>query len=259
MTRSGMVRRRVLVLLAGGICALPLAGCDALGHNFPAYRYRLTVEVDTPEGLRTGSSVIEVHTSVASDYSIPTPGVVGYRVRGEAVAVDLGPRGDLFALLRTENDLDWPGYIMFRMARGLPHAHVQGGKYDRNRNFQAQFAAMLENRDLVALPSKFPSPPFPKGMVARPLLVGFKDIADPKSVERLDPDDLAITYGEGVRLRRITVQLTDDPVTTGIVRMLPWLPKQRGSLFPIPVGKSLKDLPVGALITEGDFKRGDAR
>ena len=30
----------------------------------PDYRYRLTVEVETPEGLRSGSSVIEVKQSM---------------------------------------------------------------------------------------------------------------------------------------------------------------------------------------------------
>lgn len=56
------MNRRVTLgsLLALG--TLALAGC---GDPTPTYRYRLTVEVNTPEGLRTGSSVIEVETSVA--------------------------------------------------------------------------------------------------------------------------------------------------------------------------------------------------
>ena len=55
------------------------------------------------------------------------------------------------------------------------------------------------------------------------MLVTFEYLADPTSVRRVDPDDLASTFGEGVSLKRITVQVTDDPVTTGIEKRLVWL------------------------------------
>ena len=41
--------------------AFVLGGCSLTeSDKTPDYRYRLTVEVDTPEGLKIGSSVIEV-------------------------------------------------------------------------------------------------------------------------------------------------------------------------------------------------------
>ena len=51
----------------------------------------------------------------------------------------------------------------------------------------------------------------------------FRDIRDLKSVEKVDPDNLAASFGKGVTLKRITVQLTEDPVTTDIGKRLPWL------------------------------------
>ena len=39
---------------------------------------------------------------------------------------------------------------------------------------------------------------------------------DPKSVKPVDPDDLAAAFGEGVSLKDITVEITDDPVTWGM-------------------------------------------
>ncbi|MCC6479158.1 MAG: hypothetical protein IT552_08115, partial [Sphingomonadaceae bacterium] len=51
---------------------------------------------------------------------------------------------------------------------------------------------------------------------AYPMLVTFKDLADPTSVEQVDPDDLAASFGRGYRLKSITVQVTDAPVTVGI-------------------------------------------
>ena len=47
------------------------------------------------------------------------------------------------------------------------------------------------------------------------MFVRFADIADPKSVERIDP--------QAAGVRRITVETTRDPVTTGIVKRLGWL------------------------------------
>ena len=76
-------------------------------------------------------------------------------------------------------------------------------------------------------------------------LVTFGDLDDPTSVEEVDPDDLAATFGEGVSLKRITVQMTDDLVTTGIEERLGWLGKIR------EMNLSLEDFPEGFPV--GDF------
>lgn len=55
------------------------------------------------------------------------------------------------------------------------------------------------------------------------MLVTFGDLADPTTMAEVDPDDLTKTFGEAVSLKRITVQITDDPVTTGIEMRLGWL------------------------------------
>ena len=49
MMHQTINRRAVVAWLAGGIGGLALAGCDAQGQVLPTYRYRLTVEVETPE------------------------------------------------------------------------------------------------------------------------------------------------------------------------------------------------------------------
>ncbi len=88
------------------ITAIPLAACS---RQLATYRYRMTVEIDTPQGVRTGSSVIEVATSQGS--GVPNRNL-GYRVRGEAVAVDLPARQTVFALLRIDQD-GWGGAEAF--------------------------------------------------------------------------------------------------------------------------------------------------
>ena len=56
-----------------------------------------------------------------------------------------------------------------------------------------------------------------------PLLVRFLDIHDPRTIKKVDPESLAVSFGSGVVLKRITLQVTDDPVTSGIANKIPWL------------------------------------
>ncbi|MDJ0979954.1 MAG: hypothetical protein QNI87_15620, partial [Erythrobacter sp.] len=71
--------------------------------------------------------------------------------------------------------------------------------------------------------------------------------------ERVDPDDLSASFGEGVELQRITVELTDEPVTTGIEERLGWLGEYpEPSLRP---GHDLKDYSLPATLRHGDFLR----
>ncbi|MEX2492944.1 MAG: hypothetical protein WD425_14410, partial [Nitrospirales bacterium] len=56
-----------------------------------------------------------------------------------------------------------------------------------------------------------------------PLLVTFTDITDPTTVKQVDPDNLAATFGPGVSLKRITLEITDESVTEGKVeQVLGW-------------------------------------
>jgi hypothetical protein len=54
-----------------------------------------------------------------------------------------------------------------------------------------------------------------------PMLVRFRDSKDPKTIEIVRPDELFRFFGNGVSLRRVTIEMTDDPITTGIEGLLP--------------------------------------
>jgi hypothetical protein len=64
-----------------------------------------------------------------------------------------------------------------------------------------------------------------------PQLVHFRDVRDPKSVAAVDPAHLDAAFGPGVRLKRITVQVTGDPVTRGIEGRLPKPPYIRSFVY----------------------------
>lgn len=243
-------------MMLGGVAALVLVGvtgCGGGATRFPDYRYRLTVEVDTPEGVRSGLSVIEVQTYDTGSHSIPTPNSLVKRMTGEAVAVDLPDGKTLFALLRSDRNVDWAKGVMSSI---IADREVPSGEGDP---FPRRFAVMLERKDLYQLPRQFPDPlPYldkSDAPTAYPMLVTFKEISDPTTVEKVDPDDLAATFGKGYALKRITVQRTNDPVTTGIERRFLWWNLYRKRFFDGSEtgAEDMTQSQLAAHITSGSF------
>lgn len=198
-----MARRGVLGLMAGGMTAL-LSGCGVFGGN--SYRFKMTVEVDTPQGLRKGSSVYEV-TARSKAGLDPSGKVREKTLRGEAVAVDLPGGKTLFALLKTVNPMREDLALMSMAA--LDPAF---------KNDWVESAARIRNEDGIRSPAWIAASNYP-------LLVTFGNLSDPKSVARVDPVNLTTSFGPGVRLKGISVEVTDGAVTIGIERRLGWLPK----------------------------------
>ena len=232
------------------LAGLGVSGCAFAEDEAPDYRFRLTVEVETPVGLKSGSSVIEVQQTLVRAGSSPANQAVERRVRGEAVAVDLPGGMTLFALLRAKNNVDWATLVFPKLApqrKGEP--------------FVEQLDNVLEVTGTQVLPRKWPPRLYVPESEAYPLLVTFEDQADPTTVAEVDPDDLSASFGKGVRLKRLTVELTDDPVTTGIDRRLPWMSAYRAKWFN---GRStvVEDLTTGELtahLSAGSFSTEYAR
>lgn len=64
------------------------------------------------------------------------------------------------------------------------------------------------------------------GIVPRdlyPTLVCFGDPLISRTVEEVDPDNLSASIGKDCILRKITIELTDDKVSKGLSKKLPWL------------------------------------
>lgn len=248
------MRRRDLIG-AMVACSL-LAACDSepgtsgmteRGYFFPAHRFRLTAEVQTPEGVRRGSSVIQVRWSISS-----------YEIDGEAAAVDLPDGQTLFVLLRSEAEesADWAGLASTWVPQNirdtwvLPNPENDAGQIDKGKYFWGHVA---EYRGTVPVPR---TRKMPWGAIDNyPYFVRFKDISDPSSIEMVDPDNLAASFGPGYRLNSLTATFTDDPVSSTLQSRLPWLKK-----YPEP---RLEKLPSGGTasptfaqkISHGDFQR----
>ena len=267
-----MTPRLYLFSFAAALAALITSVCgDAAGKRYPDYRYRLTVEVETPEGIRSGSSVIEVITKVSSKYSIPNAGSVISRVKGEAVTVDLGKRGVLFALLRSEYDEDWASRAVWRVTNLTTYQEAKAAREalgdDEANLSDIQFGMNMER--VLSLKGRRDLPRYVDNGMTRgtvrneggelpsgyPILVTFKDTNIPETVQMVDPDDFGTRFGKGVRLKSITVERTEDEVTRGIEKRLTWLKavgETRGTLIPNPP-RYLKDTKPIQLVSPSNF------
>lgn len=179
---------------------LSLAGCNLFGFRSWAWHQKLTITVMTPDGPRTGSAVSAVTFELPPKWwgVGDSAGSSTHSLRDEAVVVDLGDTASgpryLFALLK--------GYSIATAREAfLPRTKPE------NREMATAVYDKLETlRATTDLPRKL-----------YPLLVTFDDINDPASVKRVDPDDLAATFGVGYALTSISLAITDEPVTKGKV------------------------------------------
>lgn len=208
-------------------------------------RYRLTLEAEVNGKRLIGSGIVEVTYAKAA--GILSPGEYGAHVRGEAVILDLGARGLLFALLRAGQDSrSGPDYIVLR-AFNLP-----GGALPRPAEDGIRQVARLSGK--VELP-----------LTSLPLLVRFRDVNDPLTVEKVDPLDLAASFGAGVRLTTATLEIVSsrsvpmswiepegEPITTGIVGRLPWLVRIQSN---IDGTFSTSSNRLSNVLHSGDFER----
>jgi hypothetical protein len=220
------MNRRALLMAAGCIgLALSLAACEQTVE----YRYRLAIEFDTPDGVKSALSVIRVTRGLASALH-PLKGVIGptWKLQGDAVFVDLGLGKNAIALL-THGAKGGSGdgiKTIWVSAYGYPSLNedVWSGR--------VKVSGLRElARDDV------------------PTIITFTDIADPATAKvifatdyhqrcmdkaRTMPncqtenfpvpiDEIAGTLGAGYAFRRATVELVpnDTPVTRGIEDRIP--------------------------------------
>ena len=171
------------------------------------WRYRITVEVETPEGLKTGSAVREISNSASSVKILDFPEQGNpAKEHGEAVVVDLGERGVFFALISDRSD-----HELYEAFPTRGETTVEGIKHF-NR-LKPGMKAELKNKRYW------------------PKMVTFTDMDDPKTVQVAyyarptgpllsDPldieDNMPALFGEGVALKKITIEITDKPVTKGM-------------------------------------------
>jgi hypothetical protein len=203
-----MVRLRI-VLAKAPLCVVALLLLSACGST--TIRYRLTLQVDIDGVAHMGSGVIETEWTYYPKWlqGLTTPWRV--EIHGEAVVVDLGSRGLLFALLTGPAAYDH-GHPQ-RINPTNPQAVLRYFNYTgRDGLTQESLDGLARRRDIIDIP-----------ISGLPMLVRFGDIRDPGTMVQVNPDDLARYFGPDARLVRATLAITDSPVSRGIEDRLSWL------------------------------------
>jgi len=175
----------------GILAALAVALYLGVTFAFPSYthRYRLTIDIDTPEGVRSGSSVIEV-TRRDVRWILIAQGRYTFDVRGEAVLVDLGANRNVVALLGHGSTAECVDQLT-----SLPIEAYGYYKWDEDAwTHPTKMRGAVELKPALV-----------------PTLVTISDISDPKTVQVVYGVDLQeIRVGGGLQtVPRVTVDQID--------------------------------------------------
>jgi hypothetical protein len=194
------------------------------------WHQKMTVEVEAGGKIYSGSSTTEIKVKFFPRI-FPQAGRSHASQRGEAVVVKLPGDRYLFAVLKYGEDLAMRVFDEF-----LP-----GRYYSKEA-----IAAIPSLRGDVEIPFQY-----------LPLLVTFDDINDPSSVKKVQPGDFEKHFGSGVRLKRITLEVNDEPVTRGkMFKVLKWIMQHSGYLS----GKKVVDNLKGEKnLTIGSFVKGSMK
>lgn len=186
--------RRLLII---PLITAALAGCNPFDRG-SSWHQRLVLEVETPDSVISGGSVVEVRVWKRRVPGQPGIGM-GTDITGEASFVEVAPGRYLFALIGSAS----PRELAFRLFFPEPAPDT----FER-----AELLGNMQGETRVVPAELYP------------LLVTFTDIADPASVRQVDPNNLANTFGEGVQLNRVILEITDEKVTAGQMdNLLGWL------------------------------------
>jgi hypothetical protein len=191
------------------LIALLVVGSSLAACNQPVeVRYRITVEVNDRGTIRSGSSV---WSFALAKSLLPLASKYNYRFRGEAVAVKIPGRGTLFALV--DSGAMYPENLFGDLRRPTINPPQFPDRVEDLRHIKRMDGA-TEALNCVN--------PAWIGIIC-PKLIRFRNIEDPRTIKVVSPRNLAEYFGNGVSLRKITVRITNDSVTTGITKVLPWL------------------------------------
>jgi hypothetical protein len=210
------------------------------------YRYKLTLSVDTPEGVKTGSNVVELNYF---SVHFPAQGAM-HDLRGQALYLDLGSgRRPLIALLthiRRDDEVAQNGHLYrYRWSGDSPSTVLADTCLS-----DAEKLDWMEMAKRLKEHCHRPAPILPGDL---PDLVTFADVKDPKSVIVVDPFHLTATLGAGVAWRSLTLEVTDEPLTRGIDEHLPWVREYNPNIW-IPDLHSFNGLHD--FVNARDFVRG---
>lgn len=189
--------------------ALAVTSCDGQPLATTEIRYELRVEMTVDGRPVTASTVHGLRVSENMTFGLGAPALL-VRAEGQAIVHYMGAgRGWLIVPLvgETQGNLD----SMFVSSCVGSRGDRTGRQYVEE---VAAFSGECQVREQW-----------------RPLLVMASDKNDKASLKVVDAEQMDKSFGAGIELRRIVLETTDDPVSTGVLSVLPWLKKRTAENF----------------------------
>lgn len=218
------------------VVVLVLVGSTIVyGNGSPttySWHQKMTVEVEVDGKMVAGSSVVEMTvTGIPEERQFRAARKLS--MRGEATVVKLPGDRYLFTLLT---------YDVF--LTGKVFHDLVGDKVAQPEKGWAKAIRHVRERRTI-------------NQKDYPLLVTFTDINDPTTVRVVDPENLAAIFGPGVTLKRITLEITDEPVTEGKIEQFGFIGvlKKQGTLSGLVMADKNHPEPVNYLTSKA-FKIG---
>lgn len=207
------------VVLPIAALAFVIWGWYWIDHPSCTIRYKMTAEVMTPDGVKTGSSVTQV--TYWSGTGFDSGRTSRSEVIGEALYVDLGQSKNLFITLT--------GYESSRTDPG--HSFRQDYATDAGWLLVKTLGLAwkgFDERELCKDFARFDGAiPKEAGFQNLPLIVSFKDITDFRSAVEVDPANLGATFGDGYSLSKVTLAVSNAEPTVGLDNVLTWFPVKK--------------------------------
>jgi hypothetical protein len=208
------------------------------------YRYRMTIYVDTDAGIRSFSSVRQIKYAADIDFPNFTPRH-DRRESGEAIPIEL-PNGTYFAIMDM-GDSSGPETVAFAASK-----HWKGGERAEDRTL----GPIAKYKGVYDLPREMTRGQLTGDWYHKdepvetwPTIVSFWDLANPSTIHIVDPKEIGV--------KRVTIEITKDPVTNRIASYFPadierrweaWRP----SYDPLPPESDLRRYAI----RWGNFKSG---
>lgn len=205
--RGGMGLKILLGLMAAAILIALLVA--KWNRDAVTVHYQTTLEVEVDGAVHIGSGVMSMRL-VETRQSWGTTGI-GFQVAGEAIPVDLGD-GRFLYLSMSGGDAVWIEGWNDHASHVMTHWKFLMVAFRGHsvRGFAPMFRHWKQERPVVDVP-----------LLILPKLYLSADPDDPASFRFVKPDSLPAM---GIRIQRVTVAITDIPVTRGrIAGHLPWL------------------------------------
>ena len=217
VTIRGMTRRGFGGTLVACAAAALLGGCG--DDRFPDYHYKMTVYA---QGKAFSSVRAVTQTEESSIQSSGT--ILNSTATGEAVILDLPDGRTVYALMSSPGREGYAANVAEVALLPKIRQHERDPRFDdlsSDRN-----KAMDDNaRDAQAMMAVTGAHDLPRELKVNslgrsidppvstwPMFVTFDDPADPKTVRALTPEEVGVT--------RITMEITEEPVATGIEKRL---------------------------------------